>query len=62
MSHKYPKVDLDFIIWVKEKYCDLKPVKVKCGTRYEFIGIVSDFGLTPGSVHIIQKDDVLDMV
>ena len=62
MSHKNTKVNLDVVIRAQEKYGGLKPVKLKSGTKKEFIWILLDIRLMPGSVHIIQKNNVLDMV
>ena len=55
VSHKEAKVNSDFIQWAQKKYGELKPVKVKRGKCHQFLGMILDFGLTPGGVHIIQK-------
>ena len=62
VSHIDAKVNSDFVRWAQGKYGKLKPCRVKCRKRHDFLGMVLDFGSTPGGVHVIQKEHVSDLV
>lgn len=60
-SHMKSKANDEFTVWDKEKYGTMKPVEVKRGKVFEFLGIVLDFS-QEGECHVWQEDHVEDII
>ena len=60
-SHEKAKVNDDFALWAQRKYGKIKPVEVKQGKRFRFLGMVLDFSHA-GECHVLQDDHIDDIV
>ena len=60
VSHKNAKLNQNQFFG-KQIYMDASTVKLKPGKCQEFLGMVC-YGSTPRSVHVIQKEHVLDLI
>ena len=54
---KLTKVNDDFAVWAQNKYGKLKPVEVKRGKVFKFLGMTLNFE-TPGECHVLQKEEL----
>ena len=60
-SHEDPKVNDMFAKWAQSLYCKIKPVKVKRGRSFKFLGMTLDF-LKKGECHVLQEEMIEDIV
>lgn len=60
-SHMDPKVNKQFIEWVKKRYGKIGEVKVTNGKRHRYVGMTLDFSVA-GQVSIDMRDYVGNMI
>ena len=60
-SHKSPKVNDEFVKWIRKKYGTIGKVKVTRGKRHQYLGMMLDYS-KKGQVTIDMRDYVTTMI
>ena len=60
-SHEDSKVNDYFALWAQRKYGRIKPVEVKRGKTFRFLGMTLNFSQT-GECHVLQEEMIEEVV